>query len=97
MWKFTFTNFTCICTYDTCYFLQGYKTTAAALSFVCWVLSQHQDIQVRDAEKEMVVLDKRYEQNALIAISLNENVFSGESADGAEGNIWRFGLPTHVP
>jgi cytochrome P450 len=30
--------------------LQGYKTTAAALSFACWLLSQYQDIQVRERE-----------------------------------------------
>jgi hypothetical protein len=39
-------------------------------------------------EREREFLGGHYEQNALIAISLNRIIFSGESADGAEGNIW---------
>jgi hypothetical protein len=85
--EFTFSNLTSFCTQYTCYFLQGYKSTAAAISFVCWLLSQHQDIQVRKRERELI-LEKHCELNALSAISLHGNVFSGESADGTEGNIW---------
>jgi cytochrome P450 len=50
------------------HFLQGYEATAAALSFTCWMLSQHQDVQVRETKE--VILERHYEQKALIAITL---------------------------